>query len=169
MLNNFAFFLKSIQSSNEYDQSCWKFFGIKFDPFCMLKTGFRRNYLNTNLWKSLRVQSRNSGGQPQTFNGVMSRYLRSVLWCAKLLVFKISVAWLWVNLPRRFGYLETGCLGWFKGQQSPQRSDVFWEGLFRVLNPRPPMGADGHWTSLFCSWTYPTLPWNLPPRLSLRW
>ena len=36
-----------------------------------------------------------------------------------------------------------GCLG-TRGQQSPHRSEVFWEGLFRVLKPRPPMGADGH-------------------------
>ncbi|KAK2582409.1 hypothetical protein KPH14_004727 [Odynerus spinipes] len=38
---------------------------------------------------------------------------------------------------------DDGGLG-FGGQQSPHRSEVFWEGLFLVLNARPPMGADGH-------------------------
>lgn len=71
------------------------------------------------LWRPRGVQSRNSGGQPHTGTGGMS--------------------WWW-----SFQTVDDeGGLG-FGGQQSPHRSEVFWEGLFLVLNARPPMGADGH-------------------------
>lgn len=71
------------------------------------------------LWRPRGVQSRSSGGQPHTGTGGMS--------------------W-WRSFQTAD---DDGGLG-FGGQQSPHRSEVFWEGLFLVLNARPPMGADGH-------------------------
>lgn len=71
------------------------------------------------LWRPRGIQARNSGGQPHTGRG--------------------GISW-WGPFRRTVddGELEFG------GQQSPHRSEVFWEGLFLVLNARPPMGADGH-------------------------
>lgn len=71
------------------------------------------------LWRPRGVQSRSSGGQPHTGTGGMS--------------------W-WRSFQTAD---DDGGLG-FGGQQSPHRSEVFWEGLFLVLNARPPMGTDGH-------------------------
>lgn len=71
------------------------------------------------LWNPREVQSRNSGGQPHTGTGGMSWW-------------------------RCFQAADDDAGLGFGGQQSPHRSEVFWEGLFLVLNARPPMGADGH-------------------------
>lgn len=71
------------------------------------------------LWNPREVQSRNSGGQPHTGTGGMSWW-------------------------RCFQTADDDAGLGFGGQQSPHRSEVFWEGLFLVLNARPPMGADGH-------------------------
>lgn len=99
------------------------------------------------LWNPREVQSRNSGGQPHTGTGGMSWW-----WCFQA---------------------TDGDAGLeFGGQQSPHRSEVFWEGLFLVLNARPPMGADGHRFSpnspsplLLClpGFFVSTLPPRLPP------
>lgn len=71
------------------------------------------------LWNPREVQSRNSGGQPHTGTG--------------------GISW-----RRCFQTTDDDAWLGFGGQQSPHRSEVFWEGLFLVLNARPPMGADGH-------------------------
>lgn len=99
------------------------------------------------LWNPREVQSRNSGGQPHTGTGGMSWW-----WC--------------------FQATDDDAGLEFGGQQSPHRSEVFWEGLFLVLNARPPMGADGHRFSpnspsplLLClpGFFVSTLPPRLPP------
>lgn len=97
------------------------------------------------LWNPREVQSRNSGGQPHTGTG--------------------GISW-W----RCFQTTDDDAGLGFGGQQSPHRSEVFWEGLFLVLNARPPMGADGHrFSPNSLSPLLPCLPdffvFTLPPRL----
>lgn len=97
------------------------------------------------LWNPREVQSRNSGGQPHTGTGGMSWW-------------------------RCFQEADDDAGLGFGGQQSPHRSEVFWEGLFLVLNARPPMGADGHrFSPNSPSPLLPCLPGffvsTLPPRL----
>lgn len=97
------------------------------------------------LWNPREVQSRNSGGQPHTGTGGMSWW-------------------------RCFQAADDDAGLGFGGQQSPHRSEVFWEGLFLVLNARPPMGADGHrFSPNSPSPLLPCLPGffvsTLPPRL----